>query len=265
VSLEINAKHVEEILVRFISEEVNKAGFTKGVLGLSGGIDSAVSAYICVRALGAENVLGIIMPYRTSSPESREHALLVARELGINHETVDITQMVDSYFVNHPDADKLRRGNKMARERMSVLYDYSAAIKALVIGTSNKTEILLGYGTLHGDVACAMNPVGDLYKTQLRQLARHLGVPDEIINKHPSADLWAGQTDEEELGFSYEDVDRVLYKLVDHGISRQDIIDEGVDEAFLERIISLIHSSRFKRRLPVIATLSEQTVDRDFR
>jgi len=264
VSLEINPGLVEEVLVRFLAEEVRKAGFSRGVLGLSGGIDSSVSACLAARALGPENVTGLIMPYRTSNPESAEHAHLIARKLHINHETVDITPMIDAYFENR-QADHIRRGNKMARERMSILYDYSSALKALVIGTSNKTELLLGYGTLHGDMASALNPVGDLYKTQLRQLARHLGVPEEIVSKHPSADLWAGQTDEEELGFSYEQVDRVLYMLVDERKRIADIIKTGFDEKFIDRIARMVRRSHFKRRLPVIAKISGRTVDRDFR
>ena len=264
MSLEINAHSVVDVLVRFLAEEVKKAGFSRGVLGLSGGIDSSVSAVLAAKALGPENVTGVIMPYRASSPESAEHAELVAKKLGIHHETVDITPMVDAYFKER-QADHIRRGNKMARERMSILYDYSAALKALVIGTSNKTELLLGYGTLYGDTASALNPVGDLYKTQLRGLARHLEVPEEIAAKRPSADLWAGQTDEEELGFSYEQVDRVLYMLVDERKRVQEVIDAGFEEVFVNRITQMIRRSHYKRRLPVIAKISGRTVDRDFR
>ena len=264
MSLEINAKLVADVLVRFVREEVTKAGFTQGVLGLSGGLDSAVSATLAARALEPENVTGVIMPYRMSNPESREHAEQVVSQLGIRYEVVDISPQIDAYFEGRETAP-LRRGNKMARERMSILYDYSAALPALVIGTSNKTELLLGYGTLYGDMASALNPVGDLYKTQIRQLARHLGVPSEVIAKEPTADLWAGQTDEDELGFSYEEVDKVLYMLVDERATAEDVVSAGFSKEFVDRIRLMIRRSHFKRRLPVIAKISGRTVDRDFR
>ena len=215
VNLQLNCETVRKVLTGFIDNEVRKAGFHRVVVGLSGGVDSSLSAYLAAEALGPENVWGILMPYRTSSPESAQHAALVVQALGINSLTVEITAMVDAYFAMFPDADQMRRGNKMARERMTILFDHSARLGALVLGTSNKTELLLGYGTLHGDMASAVNPLGDLYKTQVRQLSRHLGVPAVIVDKQPSADLWEGQTDEAELGFTYEEVDKVLYLLVD--------------------------------------------------
>ena len=264
MGLEINPALVERVLVAFLREEITKAGFHRGVLGLSGGIDSAVSAALAARALGPENVWGIIMPHRSSNPESREHAELVARQLGIRSEVIDISPQIDAYFQGR-QCTNVRRGNKMSRERMSVLYDYSAELPALVVGTSNKTELLLGYGTLFGDMASALNPVGDLYKTQLRQLARHLGLPREVIEKLPTADLWVGQTDEDELGFSYEEVDRVLYMLVDQRTRRDEVVAAGFEEAFVNRVILMVKRSHFKRRIPVIAKLSDRTVDRDFR
>ena len=264
MGLEINPALVERVLVAFLREEITKAGFRRGVLGLSGGIDSAVSAALAARALGAENVWGLIMPHRSSNPESREHAEQVARQLGIRFEIIDISEQIDAYFKGR-EVTNVRRGNKMARERMCILYDYSAELPALVVGTSNKTELLLGYGTLFGDMASALNPVGDLYKTQLRQLARHLQLPREVIEKLPTADLWAGQTDEAELGFSYEQVDRVLYMLVDQRARREDAVAAGFDESFVNRVILMVKRSHFKRRIPVIAKLSDRTVDRDFR
>jgi NAD+ synthase len=159
----------------------------------------------------------------------------------------------------------MRRGNKMARERMTILYDHSAAFNALVLGTSNKTELLLGYGTLHGDMASALNPIGDIYKSQVWQLSEEMGVPREIIEKKPSADLWAGQTDEQELGFTYREVDELLYHMVDLRMSREELISKGFAPAFIDTIYAKVQNSHFKRRLPIIAKVSNRTIDRDFR
>jgi NAD+ synthase len=263
--LRLHCETVRTILTGFIDNEVRKAGFERVVVGLSGGVDSALSAFLAAEALGPQNVWAILMPYRTSSPESAEHAKLVVDTLGVQSLTVDITPMVDAYFAAFPDADQVRRGNKMARERMTILFDHSARLGALVLGTSNKTELLLGYGTLYGDMASAINPLGDLYKTQVRQLARHLKVPTVIVEKQPSADLWAGQTDEAELGFTYEDVDKVLYLLVDRRYEVADLSAEGFDEAFVRAVSHRVRASQYKRRLPVIAKVSARTIDRDFR
>jgi NAD+ synthase len=266
LNLQLNCETVRKVLTGFIDNEVRKAGFHRVVVGLSGGVDSSLSAYLAVEALGPENVWGILMPYRTSSPESAAHADLVVQALGINRLTVEITAMVDAYFGMFSDADQVRRGNKMARERMTVLFDHSARLGALVLGTSNKTELLLGYGTLHGDMASAINPLGDLYKTQVRQLSRHLGVPAPIIEKQPSADLWEGQTDEAELGFTYEEVDKVLCWLVDQRYEVAELIAERLfDEKFVRAVARRIQVSQYKRRLPVIAKISSRTIDRDFR
>lgn len=256
---------VQQILTGFLDNEVRKAGFERVVVGLSGGVDSSLAAFLAAEALGPHNVWGIQMPYRASSPESVEHATLVVKTLGIQSLSVDITPMVDAYFTSFPDADHVRRGNKMARERMTILFDHSARLGSLVLGTSNKTELLLGYGTLHGDMASAVNPLGDLYKTQVRQLARHVKVPTVIVEKQPSADLWAGQTDEAELGFTYEEVDRVLYLLVDQRYEVADLVAEGFDERFVRAVSHKVQSSQYKRRLPVIAKVSSRTIDRDFR
>src|SRR4029077_12829461 len=203
-------------------------------------------------ALGAAQVLGIRMPYRTSSPESLADAELVARAIGIETMTIEITPQVDAYFERFADATPLRRGNKMARERMTILYDHSASWRALVLGTSNKTELLLGYGTLHGDMASALNPLGDLYKTQVWGLSEHVGGPAPIIEKHPSADLWQGQTDEHELGFEYREVDRLLYLMVDERYEEEDLTAAGFSASFIQRVRGMVQRSQFKRRLPVI-------------
>lgn len=263
--LEINAELVAEILTRFIREEVTKIGFERVVIGLSGGVDSATSAFLAARALGETNVWGILMPYKSSSPDSAGHATEVVEKTGLNGETIEITPMVDAYIEQHPDADNTRRGNVMARQRMIILYDKSAEYQALVLGTSNKTEALLGYTTLWGDMACAINPLGDMYKTQVRQLAKFLGVPDEIIQKPPSADLWAGQTDEDELGFTYEEVDKLLYLMVDRRCAIAELVDAGYDEKFIREVFEKIQNTQYKRRMPVTAKLSHRTIDRDFR
>ncbi len=265
MSLHMECETVRKILAGFIDNEVRRAGFERVVVGLSGGVDSALAAFLAAEALGPQNVWAILMPYRASSPESVEHARLVVQSLGIHSMTVEITPMVDAYFALFPDAANVRRGNKMARERMTILFDHSARLSALVLGTSNKTELLLGYGTLYGDMASAINPLGDLYKTQVRQLARYLKVPTVIVEKHPSADLWVGQTDEAELGFTYEQVDRVLSLLVDQRYELSDLIAEGYDEKFVRAVFRRVQTSQYKRRLPVIAKVSGRTIDRDFR
>jgi NAD+ synthase len=263
--LRLQCDTIQQILTGFIDNEVRKAGFERVVVGLSGGVDSSLAAFLAAEALGPHNVWGILMPYRTSNPESAAHAALVVKTLGIQSLSVDISPMVDAYFATFPDADHVRRGNKMARERMTILFDHSARLGGLVLGTSNKTELLLGYGTLYGDMASAVNPLGDLYKTQVRQLARHVKVPTVIVEKQPSADLWAGQTDEAELGFTYEEVDRVLYLLVDHRYEVSDLVAEGFDERFVRAVHHKVQGSQYKRRLPVIAKVSSRTIDRDFR
>lgn len=263
--LDLDLNLVENVLVNFLKESANKFGFTKVVLGLSGGIDSAIVAYLSAKAFGPENVLAIMMPYKTSSKESLEHAKLVIEDLNIRHETVEITPMVEPYFEMNKDMNSLRKGNRMARERMCILFDYSAKEKALVIGTSNKTEILLGYSTQFGDSASAINPIGDLYKTQVWALARHLNVPEALIEKKPSADLWEGQTDESEFGFTYKMADEILFRLVDEREKKSDIISSGYDEEIVNKIIKKIKDSQYKRNLPVIAKISKRTVGREFK
>jgi len=261
----LNAAAFRRVLVAFIADEVRKVGSARVVLGLSGGVDSSLAAFLAAEALGPANVLGIRMPYRTSSPESLAHAAEVAAATGIATLTIAITDQIDAYFAGFPDASPHRRGNKMARERMTILYDHSARWEALVLGTSNKTELLLGYGTLHGDMASALNPIGDLYKTQIWALAEAVGVPAAIVAKEPSADLWEGQTDERELGFGYREVDRLLYLMVDERWSRDEVEAAGFAPAFVERVQRIVQRSQFKRRLPIIAKVSTRTIDRDFR
>jgi len=261
----IDAPLVEWILVSFLREEVGSAGVARAVLGLSGGIDSAVACALAARAFGPDNVLALCLPYRASDPASERDARAVATALGVRYEVVDITAQVDAYFATQPAADALRRGNKMARERMTILYDRSAEFRGLVVGTSNKTELLLGYGTLFGDMASAINPLGDLYKTQIFQLARHLDLPAAVISKPPSADLWQGQTDEAEMGFTYDAVDRLLWDLVEHRLSDAELAAAGHDAALVARVRRMIVRSQFKRRMPIIAKLTDRTINQDFR
>lgn len=263
-ALAINAPVVEGVLTSFIQNELSRHGFKRAVIGVSGGIDSAVACALSARALGPENVHAFRMPHRDSSEDSLEHAQLLISQLGVQGETIPITEMVDGYVNQLEDIDRNRRGNVMARARMIVLYDQSAAHHGLVIGTGNKTEILLGYTTLYGDSASALNPNGDLYKTQLRQLARHLQIPEVILEKPPSADLWPGQTDEGELGFTYERVDQLLYLLVDERYSPEECLDLGFAREFVDTVLTRVRTTQYKRVLAPIAKLSKRTVGHDF-
>ncbi len=263
--LRLNEELATRLLTTALREEVNKAGFDKVIVGLSGGIDSALSLFLCAEAFGPENVVAVRMPYKTSSPSSMEDAQLAIDETGVEELTVDITAQIDAYFESMPDATPLRRGNKMARERMSILYDLSAQYDSLVIGTSNRTELLLGYGTQFGDSASAINPLGDLYKTQVRQLSAYLGVPEPIITKPPSADLWEDQTDESELGFNYFDVDRLLYFMIDNYYTLDQLHALQFDDAFIREVSKRIIRNQYKRTMPVILKVSDRTVGLDFR
>ena len=261
----LNPAFVRKMLVDFVKDQIHNAGFTKAVIGLSGGVDSAVSAYLAAEALGSENVFAVMMPYSSSSPESRSDAESVVKELKVHSEVVDITPMVDPFIVSQHIKDNVRRGNIMARMRMIVLYDRSLHYDALVVGTSNKTEIMLGYGTLFGDMACAVNPLGDLFKTQVWQLAETLGVSRKIIDKKPTADLWQDQTDEGELGFRYNDVDRLLYYMIDERRRDDELKAMGFERSFVAKIKKRVKQNQFKRRLPVVAKISQRTVNVDFR
>jgi NAD+ synthase len=240
-------------LVAFLEKSMAEAGFDRAVIGLSGGVDSSLACTLAVKALGPEHVLGLSMPYRSSHPLSSVHAARVANGLGIELIEVDITPQIDLYFEKHSDADVVRRGNKMARERMSILFDFSAARRGLVVGTSNRTEILLGYGTLFGDTACSLNPLGGLYKTLVFSLARFVCVPEEITSKAPSADLWEEQTDEDELGFTYEKVDRLLFYLLDKGQKENELMRSGFELDFIRKVSSLIDRFAFKSKSPRVA------------
>ncbi len=263
--LVLNTGLVRKLLVDFLRDEATRAGFERGVLGLSGGVDSAVALFLAAEAFGKANVLAVLMPYKTSNPSSQRDAEEAARKAGVATELVDISPMVDESLEALKTADRLRAGNIMARQRMIVLYDVSMRDRALVIGTSNKTELLLGYGTMFGDLASAINPLGDLFKTQVWQLAADLGVPKTIVEKKPSADLWEGQTDEGELGFSYKEVDRLLFQMVDQRRSDADLSAMGFNREFVSSVRSTIRKSQFKRRLPVIAKISTRTINVDFR
>ncbi len=264
-NLSLNSDVVRSLLVNFIKDEVVNAGFSKGVLGLSGGVDSSLVAYLAVEALGASNVLCVLMPYTTSHPSSLTDAETVARNLGVRTEKVNITPMVEPLIRRDAGMSNVRKGNIMARQRMIILYDVSAREGALVLGTSNKTETLLGYGTLFGDMACAINPLGDLYKTQVWELARAAGVPQQIVEKKPTADLWLGQTDEDELGFSYRLVDKLLFHMVDERRSDDELRSLGFEPHFIEIVQRLIQRNQFKRRPPVVAKISHRTMNVDFR
>lgn len=263
--LDIQPALVTDLLVSFLREEVATAGMSRALVGLSGGVDSAVSAALCARAFGPENVLCVRLPYRTSDPRSEEDAKRVARELGVAERRVDISGMADGYLASAPGLDARRRGNVLARCRMIVLYDLSVEWKGLVVGTSNKTELLLGYTTQWGDAAHALNPLGDLYKHQVYQLALHLELPREVLEKAPSADLFEGQTDEAELGFRYADVDRLLVRMVDERYTHDELIAAGFDSQFVRQVAARVVGNQFKRLPPVIAKLSRRSISHDFR
>ena len=263
--LSINTELGQAILTGFIKSEISRVGYQRAVIGLSGGIDSAVSCFLAVEALGPKNVLAVCMPYKNSSPNSLDHAQITIDKLGISSVIIPITEMVEPMFLQFPKMSQVRRGNVMARQRMIVLYDQSEETKGLVVGTGNKTEILLGYTTLFGNSACALNILfGDLYKTQVRQLAEYLGVPEKIIAKPPSADLWFGQTDEGELGFSYAEVDKLLFLLVDQRFNPEECVEAGFDKKFVEVVVSRIKRYHYKRVMPPIAKISNRTIGYDF-
>ena len=263
--LHLDYRIVEDLLKAFLLNEIRKFGFSSLVLGLSGGIDSAVVCELAARALGPQNVLALKMPYVSSSPDSLHHADLMIQRLGISAEECPITPAVDAFFTSVPEEQRLRRGNIMARTRMIFLYDVSARDGRLVVGTSNKTELLLGYGTMFGDMASAVNPIGDLYKTQIRGLARYLGIPSPLIDKAPSADLWEGQSDEEDLGFSYEEADTLLYMMLEKRMDKEAILREGMTESFYDRVRRMVVRNQYKRMMPVIAKISARTPGIDFR
>ncbi len=246
---------------RFISGKLLQSGMKGYVIGLSGGIDSSVSATLAVEAVGKEKVLAVLMPYRTSSETSISDALTLTAKLGVEHRRVDITPMLDAYFPHIDETNRLRSGNKMARERMAILFDIAQELDRLVLGTGNRTEMCLGYTTWYGDSACSVNPIGELYKTEIRRIAAALGIPDAIIKKIPSAELWVGQTDEGEIGVRYDEIDRLLRRLIDDGVTSMSQLEkEGFCATDISRVVSLVNRNSFKRRLPDIAPLGRTSI-----
>jgi NAD+ synthase len=273
--LAIDTDVARRVITGFIRGQLRQAGFERCVLALSGGIDSGLVAYLVAEAIGADNLLCVLMPYRTSSPASRADAEAIVADLGCHSDLVDISAMVDDYFGDGNDsvgaagaagaaASAVRRGNLMARMRMSVVYDRSVVFGGLVVGTGNKTESLIGYTTIFGDSACAFNPIGDLYKSQVRQMAAAIGVPRQVITKAPSADLWPDQTDEGEGAFSYPLLDRILYWRIDRRRGTDELVEMGFERALVERVERLVATSEFKRQVPPIAKLGPRTAGVDY-
>jgi NAD+ synthase len=257
INLNLDCERESRRIERFMLQTLCEAHHTRVVLGLSGGIDSALVASLAVRALGAGNVLGVLLPYCSSNPCSKEHGLLIAEKLHIPHSMFEITPMVEPLLQADPAMTAVRKGNIMARCRMTALYDYSASFGGLVAGTSNRTETLLGYFTMFGDGAAALKPIAHLYKCQVRQLAAYLDIPDVIINKAPSADLWEGQTDEGDLGFTYDQADRVLYLLTECHWSRLQVATAGFDVGIAQAVERRWYNTSFKRaETPCLATLN---------
>lgn len=256
-------EQMAEYLQHFLSDEVRKTGIQNVVLGLSGGIDSAVVALLAQRVF-KDNLLCVKMPSQYSSQSSLDDADELCRDFNINAITVSIEPMLRAYEELNPDMDNLRRGNLSARLRMSTIFDISAKQRALVLGTSNKSELMLGYGTLYGDLSSALNPIGDLYKSEVYELAEYLGVTKSIINKAPSADLWSGQSDEADLGYTYAELDKVLRLYVEDRLSKEEIADMGCDKDLIEMIIERIFRNQFKRKMPLIAKLTSRTINHDF-
>ena len=251
----MNWENIKSQMISFLQDEVSKIGVEKVVVGISGGLDSAIVSTLCKEAFG-DNLQGVLMPSHLSSDSSINDAKELCEKFDISYEIVEIAPMVQGYFNNVEDATPLRIGNLSARMRMSVLYDISARDNAIVVGTSNKSEILLGYGTLFGDTACAINPIGQLYKSDAFEFARYLGITDAIINKKPSADLWEGQSDEEDLGYSYKVMDDVLKQLIDENQTKEQLIAQGVDEQLIDTVEYRVRANAFKSKLPTIATIN---------
>ena len=249
----INWQNIKEQLIYFLQDEVKKTGLNKVTVGLSGGLDSAVVAALCKEAFG-DNLNCVLMPSQFSSKESIEHAIEVCEKFDIKYETISIAPMVEA-FIGNMDDNKLRIGNFSARMRMSVLYDVSARERSLVVGTSNRSEILLGYGTMYGDTACAINPIGQIYKSDEFEFAKFLGLPESVITKAPSADLWEGQSDEDELGYTYKQMDDVLKELFDNNKSAAELISNGVEEKLVNMCVNRFKANEFKGKTPTIANI----------
>ena len=254
---------ITEYLEHFLDNEVRKTGIKKVVIGLSGGLDSAVVAVLAHRVY-KDDLLCVKMPSHYSSQNSLDDADELCRDFDLRSELASIEPMLKAYEVMNPDMDNLRRGNFSSRMRMSTLFDISARENALVLGTSNKSELMLGYGTLYGDLASAINPIGDLYKSEVFELAEYLGVTSSIIKKPPSADLWDGQSDEADLGYTYAQLDYVMKQYVEDRLTKEEILKTGCEEKMLDMIIERIFRNHFKRKMPVIAKLTSRTVNHDF-
>ncbi len=261
IKLNIDEASVAKRLESFLKSRLAHSGLSGFVVGLSGGIDSSLATAITAKAVGANKITGFIMPYSQSSNKSEEDALELASTMHFKTQKISISPMIDAYYPDISDIDPVRAGNKMARERMSILFDQAFEINCLVLGTSNRTEICLGYGTWFGDVASSVNPIGMLYKTQVRQLARYYDLPKSILHKVPSADLWPGQTDEKELGLEYDIVDQLLYTIIEDGIcERTELNKIGFEDGFIDRTVALVNKFYFKRHLPEIADLGLKPV-----
>ncbi len=253
---------IESYLIKFLQDEVYKTGLKNVVLGISGGIDSAVVAVLAKKAFG-DALLGVMMPSANSSQNSLDDALLLCDKFNIRYEKISIAPILEAYFKD-ARVSNLRIGNFSARARMSVLYDISARESALVLGTSNKSELLLGYGTLFGDLASALNPIGDLYKTQIFEFATYLSIPKEIISKPPSADLWEGQSDEDDLGYTYATIDKALEDFIDNRMSEAEMLEAGYEQNLIKLLKEKIYKNQFKRKLPLIAKIGDRTIGHDF-
>ncbi len=254
---------ITEYLQRFLEDEVKKTGIKKVVVGLSGGLDSAVVAVLAQKSF-KDDLLCVKMPSQYSSQNSLNDADELCLDFGINAITVSIEPMLRAYEEMNPDLDNLRKGNFSSRMRMATLFDVSARENALVLGTSNKSELMLGYGTLYGDLASAVNPIGDLYKSEVFELAEYLGVTKSIIKKPPSADLWDGQSDEDDLGYTYKQLDEAMKLYVEDRLCIEEIIKRGIDSTMLDMIVKKIFRNHFKRKMPIIAKLTSRTINHDF-
>ena len=254
--------NLEKYLVNFLKEETFKTGLKGAVLGVSGGIDSAVVAVLAKKAF-KENIKAILLPSQFSSENSIKDALELCKKFDISYEIIEIKDIINGYKENK-NSSNLRVGNFSARVRMAILFDQSAKYNSLVLGTSNKSELLLGYGTWYGDLASAINPIGDIYKSEIFEFAKYLGVPESIIKKPPSADLWEGQSDEKELGYTYKEIDKVFYELIENRLSPQEVISKGFDEKLVLKLDNLIYKNQFKRKMPIIAKISRRTIGIDF-
>ncbi len=260
----LNYNLVRKFIVEFIKEEVFSNNFKNGVIGISGGIDSALVSYLAVEALGNKNVYGLIMPYKLSSKASAEDAVMISKTLKINYEIIDISDISDSYFKLIPDIEKLRIGNFLSRIRMSILFDKARENDAIVLGSSNKSELMLGYSTWYGDMAAGIYPIGDLYKTQVFEISRHMRIPDKIVEKEPTADLWPGQRDEDELGATYKELDQIMYQYIDERKTEEEIVSLGFNKKTVLNALRRIYGTQFKRTPPPTAKFSSRTLGIDF-